>query len=107
MRLTTIVVLLAAGTISWCEQARTFQGRITDTMCGERHGMVKGQPDDACVHACVKGTSSVYGLYDGKTVLRLSDQKTPARFVGQAVKVTGSLNEKTHTIKVASIEPAD
>jgi hypothetical protein len=74
-------------------------------MCGRAHGMVQGQPDDKCITMCVKGTSSQYALYDGKSVLRLSDQKTPGKFAAQRVKVTGMLNEKTQTIKVRSIEP--
>jgi hypothetical protein len=46
------------------------------TMGGKTHGMVAGQPDDKCIAMCVKGTSSQYALNDGKTVLKLSDQKT-------------------------------
>ena len=95
-------LLLLAGAAALC--AATFTGKITDTMCGARHGMVKGQPDDACIRACVKGTSSQFALYDGQTVMRLSDQKTPAKFAGQSVKVTGTYDEKTKTIKVSSIE---
>jgi hypothetical protein len=68
--------------------------------------MVKGQPDDECVRSCVKGTSHQYALYDGQTVIRLSDQKTPARFAGQKVAVTGVYNPKSKTLKVASIESA-
>jgi hypothetical protein len=74
-------------------------------MCGKAHGMVAGQPDDKCIAMCVKGTSSQYALYDGKAVLKLSDQKTPAKYAAQRVTVTGTLNEKTQTIKVSSIEP--
>lgn len=55
--------------------------------------------------AGLKGTSSQYALYDGKSVRKLSDQKTPAKYGAQHVKVTGTLNEKTQTIKVSSIEP--
>jgi hypothetical protein len=80
-------------------------GVITDTMCGKTHGMVAGQPDDKCIAMCVKGTSSQYALNDGKSVLKLSDQKSPAKFAAQRVKVTETLNEKTLTIKVSSIEP--
>ena len=101
------VILLAAAiatTIAAADQ-QTFTGVITDTMCGKSHGMVAGQPDDKCVAMCVKGTSSQYALYDGLSVLKLSDQKTPSKYAAQRVKVTGTLNEKTQTIKVSSIEP--
>lgn len=85
---------------------QSFTGKITDTMCGAHHDMVKGQPDDQCIRTCIKGTSSQYALFDGKTVIRLTDQKTPAKFAGQTVKVTGDYNAKTNTIKVTAIEPA-
>jgi len=83
----------------------SFTGIITDTMCGKAHGMVRGQPDNECVALCVKGTSSQYALYDGKSVFKLTDQKAAAKFSAQRVKVTGILNDKTRTIKVSSMEP--
>ncbi len=84
---------------------QTFTGTITDTMCGKTHGMMAGQPDDKCIAMCVKGSNSQYALNDGNRILKLSDQKTPARFAAKRVKVTGILDEKSKTIKVASIEP--
>lgn len=85
--------------------AETFTGVVTDTMCGAKHTMMKDQPDDKCVRMCVKG-SSEYALFDGQKVFRLSDQGKPAKFAAQKVKVTGTLDPKTKTIKVSSIEPA-
>jgi len=101
-----IIIFIAAyaGILAAAEQ-QTFTGIITDTMCGRTHGMTRGQPDDKCVAMCVKGSSSQYALYDGNAVLKLSDQKMPAKFAAQRVKVTGTLNAKTQTIKVSSIEP--
>jgi hypothetical protein len=103
------IVLIAAASVAAfaAETQQSFTGVITDTMCGKTHGMVQGQPDDKCIAMCVKGTSSQYALYDGKTVLKLSDQKMPAKYGARRVKVTGTLNEKTQTIKVSSIEPED
>jgi hypothetical protein len=83
----------------------TFTGVITDTMCGVKHGMLKDQPDDQCIKSCVKGSSG-YALFDGKNVLKLSDQKNPAKYAAQRVKVTSVYNASTKTIKVGSIEPA-
>ena len=94
-------LLICAGLAA----AETFTGTITDTMCGAKHTMMAGKPDDECVQACVKGNSS-YALYDGSKVLKLSDQKTPAKFAAKKVKVTGTLDPKTDTIKVSSIEAA-
>jgi hypothetical protein len=104
MKRIIIFIAALAGILAGAEQ-QTFTGIITDTMCGKTHGMTQGQPDDKCVAMCVKGSSSQYALYDGRAVLKLSDQKLPAKFAAQRVKVTGTLNEKTQTIKVNSIEP--
>lgn len=40
-----------------------------------------------------------------KATYALDDQDTAKRFEGQAVKVTGTLDPKTNTIRVANIEP--
>ena len=85
--------------------AETFTGVVTDTMCGAKHTMMKDQPDDKCVQMCVKGSSD-YALYDGKDVYKLSGQNKTAKFAAQKVKVTGTLDPKTKTIKVSAIEPA-
>ena len=68
-------------------------------------GRLPGQPNDKCIAMCAKGSSSQYALYDGKVVLRLTDQKMTAKYAAQRVKVTGALNDKTQTVKVSSIEP--
>ena len=82
---------------------QTFTGVITDTLCGAKHNM-KGHSDADCAKMCAKA-SAQYALFDGQNVLKLSDQKTPARFAAQKVKVTGTLDPKTNIIKVTSIEP--
>src|SRR6266849_7378937 len=93
-----------AGLLTAGAAPETFTGVITDTMCGAKHGMLKGQPDDQCIKTCVKGSSG-YALFDGKNVLKLTDQKNSAKFAAQRVKVTGVYNVSTKTIKVGSIEP--
>ena len=97
---------ISALTLVGAEVPKAFIGVITDTMCGAKHGMMKNQPDDQCVKICTKGKSA-YALFDGAKVIKLSDQKMPAKFAAQKVKVTGALDAKTNTIKVSSIEPAD
>jgi hypothetical protein len=100
LTLTLNTVLGAATT------PQTITGIITDTMCGSKHNMTKGQPDDDCTRLCVKGARE-FALYDGKTLWKLSDQKTPARFAAKQVKVTGAVDSKAMTIKVTSIEAAE
>ncbi len=103
MKRITLGTLFRAAT-SLAAEPKTFTGVITDTMCGKAHGMTAGQPDDKCIAMCVRGSSSQYALFDGKEVLKLSDQKRPAKFASKRVKVSGILNEKTKTIKVESME---
>ena len=87
--------------------AETFTGVITDTMCGAKaHTMMKGHTDPECVRMCVKGPYA-YALVDGTNVTRLSDQKVAAKYAAQKVRVAGTYDEKTKTIKVVSIEPLD
>ena len=65
--------------------------------------MMIAPSDEACVRMCVKG-SGEFALYDGKNILKLSDQKLPAQFAAQRVKVTGAYDAKNQRIKVTSIE---
>ena len=97
-----VLTLALAGLLAGAAP-QTFTGVITDTLCGARHNM-KGHSDADCTKMCAKA-SAQYALFDGQNVLKLSDQKTPARFAAQTVKVTGTLDAKTNTIKVTSIEP--
>jgi hypothetical protein len=65
-----------------------------------------GPTDAACTKACVMEHDAAYVLADDKNVYALSDQKTPETFAGRKVKVVGTLEAKTRTIKVASITTA-
>ena len=99
-----VLVLMLGGMLA-AEPAKTFTGVITDTMCGAKHTMgIK--PDYKCVRECVKIDPKKwkYALLVGSNVYVLSDQQTPEKFAAQKVKVTGSLDEKTKTIKTEKIE---
>lgn len=87
---------------------QTFTGVVTDSMCslGDHSHMGMGSNDAECTTACVREHGAEYVIYDGKAVYTLSDQVTPEKFAGQKVKVTGTLDSKTKTIKVESIAPA-
>jgi len=105
-RSATLALLLVAGLVfagNAKAAAKTFVGRISDSMCGAKH-MMEGQSDKDCTLACVKaGSKYVLADASGK-IYQLSDQKKPEQFAGQKVKVTGSL--KGDTIDVTAIEPA-
>jgi hypothetical protein len=104
----SLILMLAAAAVSSSAETQTFTGVITDTMCGAKphSAMIKDRSDAECVKMCVKGPHS-FALVDGAAVLKLSDQKTPAKYAARKVKVTGAYEGKTRTIKVLSIEPLD
>ncbi len=95
--LTSAALLMAAG------EKKTITGVITDAMCGSDHAMMKVTPDSKCVTECVK-MGSQYALLAGTMVYTLSDQKTPEKFAGKKVAVTGMVDGKN--IKVTSIAEA-
>jgi hypothetical protein len=99
-----ICFILALAAVAIGAKAEAFTGVITDTMCGAKHDMMKDHPADQCVKMCTKGRY-FYALYDRTNVFQLSDQRTPAKFAAQRVKVSGTLDQKNHTIKVSSLEP--
>ncbi len=105
--MTKVATLILVGALLQAAPAatQTFTGVITDTMCGADHSAMKVSPESKCVLECVKAGAK-YALYDGKNVYTLSDQKTPAKFAAQKVKVSGVLDAKAKTIKVESIQPA-
>jgi hypothetical protein len=84
---------------------RQFTGTITDSMCpaADHSGLRMGPTNAECTIACVEAHGALYVLYDGKNAYTLSDQKTPEKFAGQKVNVTGTLEAKTMTIRVDAI----
>jgi hypothetical protein len=97
-----VFVSLSAAALLAAAAPQSFTGTVTDSMCGRNHAMMKISPEDKCIRECVKGGYK-YALLTATKVYRLSDQKTPEKFAGQRVRVTGVLYEKTGIIKVESI----
>lgn len=100
--------LLAVLALSAAQSKQTFTGTITDDMCPRAdHSQMRMGPTDAeCSAACISEHGASYILFDGESALNLSDQRAAAKFAAQKVKVTGTLDSKTHTIHVESISAA-
>ncbi len=105
---TICTFFIASLTLIGAEAPKTFTGVITETMCGAKphSAMMKDKSEAECVRSCIKGPFG-YALYDGTNIVKLSDQKTPAKYAAQKVKITGTYDENTKTLKVASIAPAE
>ena len=108
MRYLIFIVLLAVAVLAASPGKQTFTGIITDDNCpNANHSRMQMGPTDAeCAMACIDAHGAMYGLYDGKNFYALSDQKTPQKFAGRKVNVTGTLDTKTRTIQVNSIAAA-
>jgi Protein of unknown function (DUF5818) len=103
-----ILGLFLIASLAAAPAKQKFTGVVTDSMCekGDHSGMRMGPTDAECTKACVTIHGASYVLYDGKQAYTLSDQKTPEKFAGQKVIVTGTLDAKTKTIQVDSIAAA-
>jgi hypothetical protein len=107
MRPAVLGLLIAVAVIP-AQGTRNFTGTVTDSMCpaGNHSQMRMGSTDAECAIACNGAHGATYVLYDGKDTYSLSDQKTPAKFAGKKVTVTGTLDAKSKTIRVTSITTA-
>jgi uncharacterized protein DUF5818 len=100
-----IAASLLVATLAGAQGPQKFTGTVTDNMCAEAdHSRMRmGSTDAECTIACIDAHGALYVLYDGKDVYTLSDQKTPEKFAGKKVTVTGTLEARTKTIQVQSI----
>ena len=100
--------ILAVAALSATQRSQTFTGTITDSMCDDaNHSRMRmGATDAECAVACADAHDAAFVLFDGKTAYSLSDQKTPQKFAGQRVTVSGTLDPRTKTITVESIRAA-
>jgi|SRR5205823_429755 len=102
------VAALSMAALSAAQGKQTFTGTITDSECAnaDHSHMRMGSTDAECAAACVDAHGATYVLHDGKQAFALSDQKTPEKFAAQKVRVVGTLDVKTKTIRVDSITAA-
>lgn len=75
-------------------------GYLTDSYCGAANANAKGK---SCALECVKKGAKVQ-LYADEKLYTLDKSTVDEGHIGVPVKVTGTLDEGTGTIKVASIE---
>jgi hypothetical protein len=100
-----LIGLLALVSLSAGQREQTFAGTISDDMCatGTHAAMRMGPTDAECTVACVMAHGAAYVLVSGRSIYKLSDQRTPEKLAGQKVRVVGTLDAKTNVITVQSI----
>jgi hypothetical protein len=110
-------LLLCSYALAKDSPVLTLHGAIMDSQCAYNvhslahshdwmvHKGVAGAFDNrSCTLHCVKDKGGVYVLLVKDDVYRLDDQDQSAVFAGKKIKVTGTLDEKTHTLHVLKME---
>jgi Protein of unknown function (DUF5818) len=96
---------------------KVFTGEIGDTQCAMNvHSLDKthtemlkvpgvGKTAADCTLYCIKNRGGRFVLQTKRDVYRLDNQKLVEGLAGRKVKVTGTLDPKSETIRVTSIDP--
>jgi Protein of unknown function (DUF5818) len=115
-RLLATVMLLAFYAFAKDPAVVTLQGEVMDSQCaynvhsiGHSHdAMIKkgvyGRDARSCTQRCVKDMGGVFVLVVKDEVYRLDDQTQAEHFSGKKVKISGTLDTKTQTLRVLKME---
>jgi|SRR5579862_2563658 hypothetical protein len=101
------------------DEDKTFRGEISDSQCAfnihsltqSHQEMLKsksgaaGQTPATCAQYCVERMGGKFVLASKEHVYHLDNQDLPRRFVGEKVKVRGTLDSKAEMIHVTEMEP--
>ena len=110
-------VLGAATSLVYSADEKVFRGEIADTPCAMQvHSLDKthtemlkvkgvGTTSTDCTLYCIKNRGGKFVLQNKHNVYLLDKQELAEPYAGRNVKVTGTLDPKTGTIQVTSIDP--
>lgn len=95
----TVLVLVAAAAFTPAAlAAQSFDGTVSDSMCGLKH-MMPGKSDAQCIRECVKAGSKYVLVVGSKTYTLGGPSDQIAAFAGQRVHVEGTLHATTLTVQ--------
>jgi hypothetical protein len=96
---------------------KTFEGEIADSQCAlgvhslnQSHKEMidmgsAGKTSADCARYCVRERGGRFVLQNKHNVYKLDNQELAEKSAGLKAKVTGTLDSKTNTIQVRTIEP--
>jgi hypothetical protein len=92
----SLAATLAMGTMGLMGADQSWTGTISDSMCGASHGST---PAKACTNGCVK-KGAKYVVVVGDKVYSIANQDAPglAKYAGDSVKVSGTIDGDTITV---------
>jgi hypothetical protein len=111
-----LLLLLVIPAASSQVRAETFTGEIADSSCAynvhslsrSHKEMLKskewGKTAADCTRRCVNKFGASYVLVHNNDVYRLEQQEMAEKFAGQKVKIHGTVEKATSTIKIEEIE---
>jgi len=109
-------ILLSAVNPALQAGDEVFKGEIADSQCALNvhsltrshkemlQGNAVGKTEADCVWYCVKERGGRFMLQDKSKIYKLDKQDVAHELAGKKVKITGTLDPKTDTIHVTSIE---
>jgi hypothetical protein len=110
-------LLCGAGLSVFSGDDKVFTGEIGDSQCAMNvHSLDKshlemlkvksvGKTSEDCTLYCIRNRGGRFVLQNKSKVYRLDKQELAEGFAGRKVKITGTLDPKTETIQVHSIDP--
>jgi len=110
-------LLCGSGLSVFSADDKVFTGEIGDSQCAMNvHSLDKshqemlkvksvGKTAEDCTLYCIRNRGGRYVLQNKSKVYHLDKQELAEGLAGRKVKVTGTLDPKTETIQVRSIDP--
>ena len=110
-------LLCGANPLVFGADDKVFTGEIGDSQCAMNvHSLDKshqemlkvksvGKTAEDCTLYCIRNRGGRYVLQSRNKVYHLDKQESAEGLAGRKVKVTGTLDPKTETIQVRSIDP--
>ena len=105
-----------AGVAAWAQSEKTFDGEVADSQCAMNvHSLSRshremiemgkaGNAPSECTHYCVTHRGGKYVLQVKSELYKL-DRQDLENMAGLKVRITGTLDPKTNTIQVRTVEP--
>jgi hypothetical protein len=115
--LISLILFSGASPSAFGAEDKVFTGEIGDSQCAlnvhsfdkSHQEMLKvksvGKTAEDCTLYCIKNRGGRFVLQNKRNVYHLDNQELAEPFAGRKVKVTGTLDPKTETIQVRSIDP--
>jgi hypothetical protein len=115
--LISLILFSGASPSAFGAEDKVFTGEIGDSQCAlnvhsfdkSHQEMLKvksvGKTAADCTLYCIKNRGGRFVLQNKRNVYHLDNQELAEPLAGRKVKVTGTLDPKTETIQVRSIDP--